>query len=48
MTIQIREIQKNRKITCMDDLLMSGNTWEVFDNGTPVDTDSCKSVKKPG
>lgn len=26
---QIKEVQKNRKITCVNDLLKSGNTWEV-------------------
>ncbi|MCF8363806.1 MAG: 2-oxoacid:ferredoxin oxidoreductase subunit beta [Prolixibacteraceae bacterium] len=26
---QIAEVQKTRKIKCMDDLLRSGNTWEV-------------------
>ncbi len=29
MEAQIEEVQKTRKITCMDDLLHSGNTWEV-------------------
>jgi len=29
MAAQISAIQEKRKITCMDDLLMSGNTWEV-------------------
>lgn len=29
MTNQISEVQSNRKFTCMDDLLKSGNTWEV-------------------
>lgn len=29
MKTQIEEIQKKRKITCVDELLRSGNTWEV-------------------
>lgn len=29
MEAQIADVQENRKITCMDDLLKSGNTWEV-------------------
>mgnify|MGYP000336123732 CR=1 FL=1 len=29
MEAQIKELQKDRKITCMDELLNSGNTWEV-------------------
>lgn len=29
MEAQIAEVQKNRKITCVDELLRSGNTWEV-------------------
>ncbi|WP_167606867.1 2-oxoacid:ferredoxin oxidoreductase subunit beta [Maribellus sediminis] len=32
MEAQINEIQKTRKITCVDDLLKSGNTWEVTGN----------------
>jgi 2-oxoglutarate ferredoxin oxidoreductase subunit beta len=43
MVVQIREIQKNRKITCMDDLLQSGNTWEVKDSGVSTEPDSCHS-----
>lgn len=30
---QINEVQQNRKITCVDELLNSGNTWEVTGNG---------------
>ena len=30
---QIKEVQKNRKITCTDELLSSGNIWEVKTNG---------------
>lgn len=29
---QINEVQQNRKITCVDELLNSGNTWEVTGN----------------
>jgi len=29
MVEQINSIQKTRKITCVDELLKSGNTWEV-------------------
>jgi 2-oxoglutarate ferredoxin oxidoreductase subunit beta len=29
MVEQIKNIQKTRKITCVDELLKSGNTWEV-------------------
>lgn len=34
LTAQIETVQKNRKITNMDELLRSGNTWEVTGNGT--------------
>jgi len=33
MEAQIKYIQQNRKITCVDELLNSGNTWEVTGNG---------------
>lgn len=33
---QIARVQQNRKITCMDELLKSGNTWEVMGNQPPV------------
>lgn len=33
MEAQIKEVQKTRKITCVDELLNSGNTWEVTGNG---------------
>jgi 2-oxoglutarate ferredoxin oxidoreductase subunit beta len=33
MEAQIREVQKNSKVKCVDDLLSSGNTWEVTGNG---------------
>jgi 2-oxoglutarate ferredoxin oxidoreductase subunit beta len=34
MVAQIKEVQKTRKITCVDELLHSGNTWEVTGNVT--------------
>ena len=43
MKAQIKQVQKNRKITCVDELLKSGNTWEVTGNGTPT-TNECSSV----
>lgn len=33
MEAQIKEVQKTRKVTCVDELLNSGNTWEVTGNG---------------
>jgi len=33
MEAQIKYVQQNRKITCVDELLNSGNTWEVTSNG---------------
>lgn len=35
MVAQINEVQKKRKITCVDELLKSGNTWEVTGNDNP-------------
>lgn len=32
MEAQIKRVQETRKITCVDDLLKSGNTWEVTGN----------------
>ncbi len=32
MEAQIKEVQQKRKITCVDELLKSGNTWEVTGN----------------
>lgn len=29
MEAQIKHVQETRKVTCVDDLLRSGNTWEV-------------------
>ena len=40
MVKQIDEVQQKRKVTCVDELLNSGNTWEVTGNGTPEST-SC-------
>ncbi len=41
MTKQIKQIQQSRNITCVDELLHSGNTWEVTNghtgNGKPKD-----------
>jgi 2-oxoglutarate ferredoxin oxidoreductase subunit beta len=34
MEAQIKEVQKTRKVTCVDELLQSGNTWEVTGNDT--------------
>ncbi len=33
MEAQINQVRKNRKFTCMDDLMGSGNTWEITGNG---------------
>lgn len=43
LVAQIESVQKNRKITCVDDLLNSGNTWEVTGND-PVGSDCAKIV----
>jgi 2-oxoglutarate ferredoxin oxidoreductase subunit beta len=32
MTAQIKQVQQTRKVTCVDELLRSGNTWEVTGN----------------
>jgi 2-oxoglutarate/2-oxoacid ferredoxin oxidoreductase subunit beta len=39
MTEQIKAVQQSRRITCMDELMKSGNTWEVDGkiNGKPKD-----------
>ena len=34
MEAQIKEVQKTRKVSCVDELLNSGNTWEVDENGS--------------
>lgn len=41
MEKQIMEIQATRKITCMDDLLKSGNIWEVKEGNLPQEKNSC-------
>ncbi len=41
LVAQINQVQKNRKITCVDDLLNSGNTWEITGNN-PVVSDCPK------
>lgn len=33
MDDQIRDVQKGRKISCVNDLLNSGNTWQISGNG---------------
>lgn len=38
MVAQIKQVQQNRKITCVDELLNSGNTWQVTGNGSSPDT----------
>lgn len=35
MEAQIKEVQSKRKITCVDELLNSGNTWVVTGNDNP-------------
>jgi 2-oxoglutarate/2-oxoacid ferredoxin oxidoreductase subunit beta len=45
MVAQIDEVQKNRKITCVDELLNSGNIWEVTGND-PVAADCPKTEYK--
>lgn len=45
MVAQIDEVQKNRKITCVDELLNSGNIWEVTGN-EPVSADCPKTEYK--
>ncbi len=46
MVAQINQVKQNRKITCVDDLLKSGNTWEVTGN-EPVKNKECpKSTVK--
>jgi len=43
LVAQINQVQQNRKITCVDELLNSGNTWEVTGN-KPVDA-GCPKTK---
>ncbi|HYQ58041.1 MAG TPA: 2-oxoacid:ferredoxin oxidoreductase subunit beta, partial [Draconibacterium sp.] len=33
MEAQIKQLQESRKVSCVDELLNSGNTWEVTGNG---------------
>ena len=42
MVSQIEAVQSTRNITCVDELLNSGNTWEVVGN-QPVNGDCKKS-----
>lgn len=44
MENQIEQVQQTRKITCVDDLLNSGNTWEITGNGNE-DTEECPDKK---
>jgi 2-oxoglutarate ferredoxin oxidoreductase subunit beta len=44
MENQIEQVQQKRKITCVDDLLVSGNTWEVTGNGNGK-TEECPDKK---
>lgn len=44
MTAQIEQVQKSRKVTCVDELLNSGNTWEVTGNGSPEPNIFAKTV----
>ncbi len=39
MVAQINEVQQKRKVTCVDELLSSGNTWEVTLNGNGTKKD---------
>jgi len=40
MEAQIKQVQQTRKITCVDELLNSGNTWEVTGN-EDISTKKC-------
>ena len=40
MEMQIAAVQKTRKVSCMDELFQSGNTWEVEGN-EKVEKKSC-------
>ncbi len=44
MKAQIRQIQQKRKITCVDELLNSGNIWEVTGN-EPTSEKECPKTK---
>ena len=44
MQAQIAAVKENRKISCVDELLRSGNTWEV--EGTAASSNSdCQKAK---
>ncbi len=45
MAEQIKQVQKTRRITCVDELLNSGNTWEVTGNDFKKNPDCPKIVK---
>lgn len=38
MVAQINQVQESRKVTCVDELLQSGNTWQVTGNGNGSDS----------
>jgi 2-oxoglutarate ferredoxin oxidoreductase subunit beta len=44
MVAQINQIQQTRKIKSVDELLNSGNTWEVTGN-TPTNGSGCEKSK---
>jgi 2-oxoglutarate ferredoxin oxidoreductase subunit beta len=46
MDAQIKQIQQKRKITCVDELLKSGNTWEVTGNEPTKNKECQKFVVK--
>jgi 2-oxoglutarate ferredoxin oxidoreductase subunit beta len=41
MVAQINQVQQTRKISCVDELLRSGNTWEVTGNDDPDGSNCC-------
>ena len=43
MDAQIKQVQQNRKITCVDDLLNSGNIWEV--EGNEPESSECPELE---
>ncbi len=46
MEAQIKQVQQNRKITNVDELLKSGNTWEVTGNKPVKNKDARKLTVK--
>jgi len=44
MMAQIKQVQQNRKVTCVDELLNSGNTWEVTGNN-PASGPECPKTE---